>query len=55
LSLQKITGVLLGVSVMYALVAFAVTPRRLARAVLGWLAITAAFVAFVLVGTGWSV
>jgi len=55
LSLQKITGVLLGVSVMYALVAFAVTPRRLAWVVLGWLAITAAFVAFALVGTGWSV
>jgi len=55
LSLQKITGVLLGVSVMYALVAFAVTPRRLAWAVLGWLAITAAFVAFALVSTGWSV
>jgi len=54
-SLPKITGVLLGVSVMYTLVVFAVTPRRLAWAVLGWLAITAAFVAFALVGTSWSV
>jgi len=54
-SLPKIAGVLLGLSAMYALVAFAVTPRRLAWAVLGWLAITAAFVALVLMGTSWSV
>ena len=54
-SLPKITGVLLGVSMMYSLIAFAVTSRRLTWAVLGWLAITAAFVMFALVGTAWSV
>jgi putative inorganic carbon (HCO3(-)) transporter len=54
-SLPKITGVLLGVGVMYALAGFAVTPRRLAWAVVGWLTITAAFLAFALVGTDWSV
>jgi len=53
-SLPKITGVLLGVSIMYGLVNFATSAQRLKLVTLGVMGIIAAFIALVMVGTDWG-
>ncbi len=53
-SLPKVTGVLLGVSALYALVGFAYTEQRFELAVLGLLMVIIGFMALVFVGTQWG-
>ena len=54
ISLPKITGVLLGVSVFYGVAGIAATPQRLRALILGVLVAVAVFVGLVLIGTDWG-
>ena len=54
ISLPKITGVLLGVSVFYGVAGIATTPRRFRVLILGVLVAVAVFVGLVLIGTDWG-
>jgi len=53
-SLPKITGVLFGVGLMYSMVGFATTWKRLRWTTLGLLMAIVIFTAFVLIGTAWG-
>jgi putative inorganic carbon (HCO3(-)) transporter len=54
ISLPKITGVLLGVSLFYNLNDFAIQPQRYGKAITGILVAIAVFVAVILIGTEWG-